>query len=62
MQTCRRLGVPFTTAHLSDLLEGDGPELAVSGDTIAVDYAPFELITIAVPHDSAARTSSHSAA
>jgi alpha-mannosidase len=43
-----RLGVPFSRACLTDLLEGDGEELPSLDGTIEVAYRPWELITIAV--------------
>ena len=43
-----RLNVPFSRACRTDLLEGEGEELAVAGDAIEVAYRPWELITIAL--------------
>jgi alpha-mannosidase len=43
-----RLGVPFSRACLTDLLEDEGDELPVLDGTIEVAYRPWELITIAL--------------
>jgi alpha-mannosidase len=43
-----RLGVPFSRACLTDLLEDEGEELPVLDGTIEVAYRPWELITIAL--------------
>ena len=43
-----RLGLPFSSAHRSNLLEDEGEALPVEGDAIVVAYEPFELITVAV--------------
>ena len=40
--------VPFSRACRTDLLEGEGDELPVSGDAIEIAYRPWELITIAL--------------
>ena len=43
-----RLGVPFSRACLTDLLEGEGEELPLRDGAIEVAYGPWELITIAL--------------
>ena len=43
-----RLGVPFTAAARSNLLEDDGEPLAVDGEEIVVPYGPFEIVTVRV--------------
>jgi alpha-mannosidase len=43
-----RLGFPFHEAWVVTLLEDRLRELPIDGDTIELDYAPFELITVAV--------------
>ena len=43
-----RLGVPFSRACLTDLLEGEGDELPLRDGAIEVAYRPWQLITIAV--------------
>ena len=42
------LGVPFSRACLTDLLEGEGGELPVSDDAVEIAYRPWQIITIAV--------------
>ncbi len=43
-----RLGVPFSRACLTDLLEGEGDELPAIDGTIEVAYRPWQIITVAV--------------
>ena len=43
-----RLGVPFSRACRTDLLEGEGEELPLRDGAIEVAYRPWELITIAL--------------
>jgi alpha-mannosidase len=40
------LGLPFTAACRANVLEDDGPPLAVRGREIEVPYRPHELITV----------------
>jgi alpha-mannosidase len=42
------LGVPFERVHLANLLEDAGPELAVADGVIAIDYRPYEILTLLV--------------
>jgi alpha-mannosidase len=43
-----RVGVPFSRACRTDLLEAEGDELPARDGVIEVDYRPWELITIAL--------------
>jgi alpha-mannosidase len=43
-----RLGVPFSRACLTDLLEGEGDELPVRDGAVEIAYRPWQIITIAV--------------
>jgi alpha-mannosidase len=43
-----RLNVPFTTARRANLLEDDLGPAPVDGDTIAVEYRPWEIVTVLV--------------
>jgi alpha-mannosidase len=43
-----RLGLPFTRARLANLLEDSGTDVPVDGDTVAVEYRPYEIVTLLV--------------
>jgi alpha-mannosidase len=43
-----RLGLPFKRARLANLLEDVGADVPVDGDTVAVDYRPYEIVTLLV--------------
>jgi alpha-mannosidase len=43
-----RLGVPFTAARRSNLLEDDLGPAAVEGDAIVVDFRPWQIVTLLV--------------
>jgi alpha-mannosidase len=44
-----RVGLPFTRATRANLLEDEEAEVAVTGDEIAVDYRPQQIVTVLVP-------------
>src|SRR5688572_3722006 len=43
-----RLGVPFSRACLTDLLEGEGDELPLRDGAIEIAYRPWQIVTVAV--------------
>jgi alpha-mannosidase len=43
-----RLGVPFTDARRSNLLEDDLGAADVDGDAIVVDFRPWQIVTLLV--------------
>ena len=43
-----RVGLPFTGARRANLLEDPAVELPVDGDRVAVDYRPYEIVTLLV--------------
>jgi alpha-mannosidase len=43
-----RVGVPFSGARFTDLLEEPGAEARVDGDAVLVPYRPFEIVTLAL--------------
>ena len=42
------LGVPVKKAFICDMLENNIRELKVTGNTITVDFKPFEIITVKI--------------
>jgi alpha-mannosidase len=43
-----RLGLPFASARFANLLEDPGEPAEVDGDSIAVPYRPYEIVTLLV--------------
>jgi alpha-mannosidase len=43
-----RLRLPFQRARRANLLEDPGEAVAVDGDAVAVDYRPYEIVTLLV--------------
>jgi alpha-mannosidase len=43
-----RLGVPFTAARRSNLLEDDLGPAEVDGDAVLVDFRPWQIVTLLV--------------
>jgi len=43
-----RLGVPFTTARRSNLLEDDLGPAEIDGDVVVVDFRPWQIVTLLV--------------